>query len=90
METEMIKKIDSILDRVKDPESDLSVAKLGLVKKVRYSKKENLLYIFTDFVSHSPGCMTCAGIAMVISAAILKNIEAEFQKEFPDLTIEFV
>jgi len=86
----MTKKIDSILDRVKDPESDLSVAKLGLVKKIRYSAKENLLYVFTDFVSHSPGCTTCASIAMIISATILKNLEAEFQKEFPDLTIEFV
>jgi metal-sulfur cluster biosynthetic enzyme len=86
----MTQKIDSVLDRVKDPESDLSVADLGLVKKVRYSKEQNLLYVFTDFVSRQPGCITCAGIAMAISATILKNLTAEFQKEFPDLTIEFV
>jgi metal-sulfur cluster biosynthetic enzyme len=90
MNAEMTQKIDSVLDRVKDPESDLSVADLGLVKKVRYSKEQNLLYVFTDFVSRQPGCITCAGIAMAISATILKNLTAEFQKEFPDLTIEFV
>jgi metal-sulfur cluster biosynthetic enzyme len=86
----MREKIDSVLDRVKDPESDLSVAKLGLVKKVRWSEEHHHLYIFTDFVSRQPGCLTCAGIAMAISASILKNLEAEFHKEFPDLTIEFV
>jgi len=90
MKAEMTQKIDMVLDRVKDPESDLSVAELGLVKKVRYSEEQNLLYVFTDFVSRQPGCVTCSGIAMAISATILKNLETEFQKEFPDLTIEFV
>lgn len=90
MKQEMIEKIDAVLDRVKDPESNLSVANLGLVKKVRYSEEHNVLYIFTDFVSRQPGCLTCAGIAMAISATILKNLEAEFQKEFPAVTIEFV
>lgn len=86
----MKQKIDSVLDRVKDLESDLSVAQLGLVKKVRYSEEQNLLYVFTDFVSRQPGCITCAGIAMAVSAIILKKLEAEFQKEFPEMTIEFV
>ncbi len=90
MNSIMKEKIDSVLERVKDPESDLSVAHLGLVKKVRYSEDHKLLYIFTDFVSRQPGCLTCAGIAMALSASILKNLEAEFQKEFPDLTVEFV
>lgn len=90
MDRMMKDKIDSVLERVTDPESGLSVAQLGLVKKVRYSEDRNLLYIFTDFVSRQPGCLTCAGIAMAISASILKNLEAEFQKEFPDLTIAFV
>jgi metal-sulfur cluster biosynthetic enzyme len=86
----MQEKIESVLDRVKDPESDLSVAQLGLVKKVRYSEDHDLLYIFTDFVSRQPRCSACAGIAMVLSASILKKLETEFQNEFPDLTIEFV
>jgi len=90
MDRVMKEKIESVLDRVKDPESDLSVAQLGLVKKVRYSEDHNLLYIFTDFVSRQPRCLTCAAIAMALSASILKNLETEFQKEFPDLTIEFV
>jgi metal-sulfur cluster biosynthetic enzyme len=90
MKPEMIQKIDAILDRVKDPESDLSVAELGLVKKVRYSEDHDLLYVFTDFQSRSPNCVSCAGIAMALSATILKNLEAEFRKEFPDLAIEFV
>ncbi len=86
----MREKIDAVLERVRDPESDLSVAQLGLVRKLRWSEAHNHLYIFTDFASRQPGCLTCAGIAMVISASILKKLEAEFQTEFPDLTIEFL
>ena len=89
MDPMMKDKIDSVLDRVTDPESDLSVAQLGLVKKIRYCEEHTLLYVFTDFMSRQPGCLTCAGIAMALSASILKNLETEFQKEFPDLTIEF-
>ncbi len=50
MNSIMKEKIDSVLDRVKDPESDLSVAQLGLVKKVRYSEDNKLLYILNSRV----------------------------------------
>lgn len=90
MNREMTSKIDSILERVKDPESDLPVARLGLVKRVRYNEEKQEMYIFTDFLSHRPACISCEGIAMAIMSTILKNLESEFKKEFPDLAIEFV
>ena len=34
METETVKKIDAIFERVKEPESGLSIAQLGLIKRV--------------------------------------------------------
>lgn len=86
----MTEKIDSILERVKDPESGLSVARLGLVQKVRYNEEKEEMYIFTDFLSHRPGCLTCQGIAMAVMSTILKNLEKEFKKEFPELSFEFV
>ena len=90
MDAGMIARIDSILERVKDPESGLSVAQLGIVTKVRFSEGPGILYIFTDFGSHRPGCVTCAGIAMALSATIQKNMEGAFREEFPGLEIVFV
>ena len=90
MDPGMIRKIDAILDRVKDPESGLSVARLGLVERVRYNEQKQEIYIFTDFQSHCPGCVTCAGIAMALMFTIMKNLEGKFRKEFPHLSIQFV
>lgn len=90
MKQEMIQKIDTVLDRVKDPESNLPVAQLGVVKRVRYNEDLKTLYIFTDFYTHLPKCVTCAAIASAIASTILRDLREEFQTEFPDLSIEFV
>ena len=87
---EMSQKIQSILERVKDPESDLSFDRLVIVKRVRYNEDKNEMYIFTDFLQHRPGCIACSGVAMTIMATIQKNLTEEFRKEFPDISIEFV
>jgi metal-sulfur cluster biosynthetic enzyme len=73
MSPEMIRKIDAVLEKIKDPESGLPVAQLGLVRRVRYSEKDKRLYIFKTII-----------------ATIIRDVTAEFQKEFPDLTVEFV
>lgn len=90
MPPEMIRKIDAVLEKIKDPESGLPVAQLGLVRRVRYSEKEKRFYIFTDAYRHLPHCVTCAAIAETIIATIVRDVTAEFQKEFPDLSVEFV
>jgi len=86
----MVRKIDSILDRVKDPESDLPISRLGLVRKVRYSAEHNKMYLFVESHSHLPKCPACSAIGMAVVAHILKNLTVEFQAEFPDLSIEIV
>jgi metal-sulfur cluster biosynthetic enzyme len=90
MSPEMIRKIDAVLEKIKDPESGLPVAQLGLIRRVRYSEKDKRFYIFTDAYRHLPHCVTCAAIAQTIIATIARDVTAEFQKEFPDLTVEFV
>jgi len=87
---EMIKKIDAVLDRVKDPESDLPVSRLGVVKRVRYSEAQKKLFVFTNFQSHMPDCRTCVFIAKLVADNIIRNLTVEFHLEFPDLEIEFV
>ena len=46
MDPNMARKIQFVLDRVKDPQSDLSVDRLGLVKRVRYNEEKKEMYIF--------------------------------------------
>ncbi len=90
MKPEMIQKIDAVLDRVKDPESNLPVAQLYVIKRVRYNEELKTLYVFTVFYTHLPKCVTCAAIASAIASTILRDLRKEFQAEFPDLSIEFV
>ncbi len=90
MKPEMIRKIDDILERVKDPESDLPLAQLGLVQRVRYNEEKKTMYIFTNLNEHVPQCNTCRFIAAAVVARIRKDLEAAFKAEFPDLSVEFV
>lgn len=90
MNPEMIKKIDAVLDRVKDPESGLSVSRLGVVERVRYSEASKKLYIFADFSSHMPRCSACAAVAGLIADRIARDLAVEFHVEFPNLDVEFV
>lgn len=86
----MKRKIDLILDRVRDPESDLPISRLGVIERVRYNESKRELYLFTDFLSHQAGCLTCVAIASTIIDGIKRRVLEEFKKEFPDLTTRFV
>ena len=90
MKPEMIQKIDAVLDRVKDPESNLPVMQLGMVNRVRYNENRKTLYVFTDIHTHLPRCVTCAAIASTIASTIIRDLRKELQAEFPDFSIEFV
>ena len=85
----MIKKIDAVLERVREPESNLTIAQLGLVKRLRYSEKHNKLTVFMNSVlnSHKYCCTIMQGCLLY---GTIKSLTGEFQKEFPDLSIEFV
>jgi metal-sulfur cluster biosynthetic enzyme len=87
---EWTKKVDAVLDRVRDPESGLSVAELGVVKKVRLSEKESTLYVFLDTYGHLPKCVTCAAIAQTVLAKIVRDLEDAFGEAFPGLRVEVI
>jgi metal-sulfur cluster biosynthetic enzyme len=86
----MISRIEGVLNRVKDPESNLPVGRLGLVKRVRYSEAQKKLYIFADLYSHLPRCPACSAIGLAVGSTLLRDLQREFADEFPDLTIEMV
>ena len=85
----MARKIDAVLERVKEPESNLSVAELGLVKRVRYNQEHKKFYVFTNTIKtdHHYCCTIIEGLLV---SGTLERLSEEFQKEFPDLSIEFV
>ena len=87
MNPEMMKKIDSVLERVKEPESGLSMLELGLVQRLRYSEKLKKLAVFTTPLnSNRKHC--CIVMQGLLIKGTLDRLTEEFQKEFPDLTIE--
>ena len=90
MDPGMIARIEGVLDRVKDPESNLPVGRLGLVRRVRYSEAQKKLYIFADLYSHLPKCPACAAIALAVGSTLFRDLQREFAVEFPDLAIEWV
>ena len=84
----MIDKIDSILDRVVEKESNLPVSPLGLVERIRYNEQQNKLYVFTKAIHSTHGC--CTLLALVQQSDTLKELEAQFKQEFPDHWIQIV
>lgn len=88
MDPEMIRKIDSVLGRIKEPESNLSVAELGIIQKFRYNESKRALYIFANTYSSKKAC--CFLITKLIESKVMTSVKNELKKEFPDLTVRFV
>ncbi len=89
MKPKMKQKIDAVLDRVKEPETGLSIAQLGLVERLRYSEQKKKLFVLLSDVKQSQH-KCCTIIQGIILSGILNRLTKEFNKEFPDLTIEIV
>jgi len=90
MNPEMIKKVDEVLARVKDPQSDLPLHQLGFVERFRYSENQNTLYVFLNFSGLFSGCIACAGISIDAKSRIEANIKQELKNEFPSIWIKLV
>ena len=84
----MIKKIDNVLDRVVEKASNLSVAQLGLVERVRYSEKQNKLLVFTKAIHSTHGC--CTLLSLVQQSDTLQDLEEQFKQEFPEHWVQIV
>jgi metal-sulfur cluster biosynthetic enzyme len=88
MDAEMSQKIEAVLDRVKEPESRLTIAQLGLVKKVRYNKVRRKLSVFINTIN--PSKCGCTVISALLLSTTLKALTKEFKKQFPNLGIEVI
>jgi len=83
-------KIEKILRDVRDPESGLPIAELNLVRRVRIVDEHRLIYLDVPFDEHTPGCLTCAGIAMVLVRGIRRELITAFERAFPGYSVEFI
>ena len=90
MDKAVSKHFDAVLEEIKDPESSLPLSSLGVVKRFRYDEKGKRIYVFTDFGSHRPGCLTCAGITMVLENSISRELTEALQSRFPGFNIEIL
>ena len=89
MDAGMTKKIDGVLDRVKEPETGLSMSELGLVSRLRYSAKHKKLAVFTKPLDTNRH-YCCTVLQGLLIKGTFERLTKEFQKEFPDLQIELV
>jgi metal-sulfur cluster biosynthetic enzyme len=86
MDSEMKKKLQAVLDRVKEPETNLSIADLGLVERIRHHPERRKLTIFTNPIRPAHAC--CTIIAGLLLSTTMKNLATELEKEFPELSVE--
>jgi len=82
----MKKKLQSVLERVKDPETNMAISELGLVERFRYHQEQKKLSVFFNPVR--PGKVCCSIISSLLLSSTLKDLMNELQKEFPDLYLE--
>lgn len=81
-------KFDSVLDRVKEGQSELSLAELGLVKKISYHEKEKTIIAHLNVPDQRLECMACAAVNGFVVEHITRDLKAALETEFPGWTVE--
>jgi metal-sulfur cluster biosynthetic enzyme len=89
MDTLMQQKIEDVLDRVKEAETGLSIAQLGLVERIRYNQEKKKLTVFSSNLQHNHHYCCTVLQGLLISSTWSALTEA-FQKEFPELSVEVI
>jgi metal-sulfur cluster biosynthetic enzyme len=89
MDPEMRARIDSVLARVKEPETRRSVAELNLVKRVRYSASEQAFEVLLDVANPRTSCSVCGIVTATIQRTIERELQEAFAQEFPGCRVIF-
>jgi len=88
MDSEMVRKIEAVLGRVRAPESNQPVGELGIIERIRYVARRRKLLVVAKVYANPKAC--CFLISKAIEAETLSRVKNELEKEFPDLTVELV
>ncbi len=70
--------IVDVLKRVKDPETELSLYDLGVVKYIDYEDEGRKLIIALDFDSKMPSGVCCKPLAWVVQKKMVDELKREF------------
>ncbi len=70
--------IINILKKVVDPETNLNIYELNLIKAIDYVEKEKKLVIYIDFKKRTPPCPACASIAWMLQKHITDELSRAF------------
>ena len=82
--------IISILKSVKDPESELSVFDLGIVKNIDYQESTGKMIVNVDFKRRNPSCIGCMPIAWMLQKKITEELSKRFL-EYPEVkSVEYI
>jgi metal-sulfur cluster biosynthetic enzyme len=89
MNQEVQKKIDGVLERVKEQSSLLPVSELGLVRKVSCSEADHKILIEMAGPGDNRACI-CAGlVGDMLRGSVERELQEEFKKEFAGFSVEF-
>lgn len=88
MDEEMKQKLQQVLDRVKEPESGLSISTLNLVNRIRYSEARKTLQVVLN--PTQSGKLCCSVLSGLLLNTAKRNLVAELESEFPDLTVKYL
>lgn len=88
MNTKMKQKLQAVLDKIKEPETDLSVSELGLVERIRYDQENGKLVVFLNTVRPGPVC--CSILGGFLLSTTKRNLSAELERTFPGLPVTFM
>ena len=86
-------KLDDVLQRVKEPQSELSLAELGLVSKFTFSAESKTIQVHFDLGNPGMNCRVCTDVNTVVNGIVRDGLERsiadELAKEFPGFAVEF-
>lgn len=84
------KKFDAILDHVKETQSELSLAELGLVKKLSYFEKDKTIIVYMNFAAPDQStCPACFIASDMMKDSIERDLRSAILADFPGWTVQF-
>ncbi|HOZ71619.1 MAG TPA: hypothetical protein PLW80_10050 [Spirochaetales bacterium] len=83
-------KFDAILDGVIEPQSELSLAELGLVKKITYYKADTTIVVYMNYARPTVAdCPACSVATDMMKSTIERDLSAALLEAFPGWTVRF-
>jgi metal-sulfur cluster biosynthetic enzyme len=82
-------KVREVLEKIKDPETGLSLHELRVVRTVDYDRERGRLIICLDYNRRTPSCFGCQPIAWMVQRKIADDLHREFSRLEGVTEVEF-